>query len=126
MATAAVIGGLGVGFFLAMLAYLRRYAVRLLLLPETQHLRVTTLRLFGTDDLDVPFSALVQAKFHRGRWVSLWTPSVNAPYYWIRVTDGRSFLIDMRGEFRNRKGLDGLLGLDDARHDVELNSEFDR
>ena len=108
---ALIVGGVGVAMFVPMLFYLRVYAVRLLLLPDERRLRVTTLRLFGTHDRDVPFDALAQAGYHRGRWESIWTPSVNAPYYWVRVRGGNSFLLDLNGEFRNRAGLDGLLGL---------------
>ena len=113
---ALVIGGLGVTMFAAMVCYLRVYALGLLLLPDERRLRVTTLRLFGTRDRDVSFDALSKARRHRGRWNSMWTPSVNAPYYWVRVHGGGSFLVDVNGEFRNRKALDGLLALDAAAY----------
>ena len=109
---ALAVGGVGLAMFLPMLLYLRLYAVRVVLVPERRCLRVTTMRLFGTRSRDVPLDAVMKTEYHHGRMRIRRGRGVNAPWYWVRVKGGGSFLMDAHGWFHDAAKLGHLLGLE--------------
>lgn len=106
---ALVIASLGIGFFVGMLFYLKRYATRLIQVSGRDELRVETLRWFGREVRTLNAGQIASASYHRGPFSNPAGVSVDAPWYWVRVNGSRSFLLDAQGTFHRPDALARLL-----------------
>jgi len=99
LAVGLLIPCFGLPFFLGMLAYQKYYATRLVYLAQGDEIRVHTLALFGERERTIPVSRIESASYHRGKLHIPGGVYVDAPWFWVRVREGRSFLLDVNGQF---------------------------
>lgn len=87
-----------------------RYVMRLERTPAGQ-LRVTTFLVWGLRTREVASKDLAVGELEEeeGRWDSLWTPSVNAPFLRVRLRAGGQWIFDQQCEAPH--GWDALRGL---------------
>lgn len=109
LAVGLLIPFLGLPFFLGMLVYQRYYATRLVYLSDGDEIRVHTLALFGDRERTIPISRVESASYHRGKLHIPGGVYVDAPWFWVRVRGGRSFLLDVNGQFSHEHLLKKIL-----------------
>jgi TMEM70/TMEM186/TMEM223 protein family len=106
---AAAIVCISISMFVPMWLYLKYYTVRLSCTPDTGQMTVETMRLFGVSTRTLSSSQIESATFHRGKFDNGLTVSVNAPWFRVKVKEGRGFLLDAQGRFFDADALDKLL-----------------
>jgi len=89
----------GIPFFIGMLAYQRYYATRLVYLSDGDEIQVHTLALFGERTQRIEVSQVESASYHSGKMHIPGGVYVDAPWFWVKVRGGRSFLLDVNGQF---------------------------
>ncbi len=106
---AICVSGFCIGLFAAMALYLTYYTTRLTQLAGGLFVEVETLRLFGRHVRTLPVSQIASASWHRGKVDYASGQSVDAPWFWVKVTGDKGFLLDAQGQFFDDKVLDALL-----------------
>lgn len=111
VAAAIIISGAGVAFFGGMLIFMRFYCTRLFQVAGQDQVRVETLRLFCRRERTLAASRIVSASYYRGKFSSDLRPTVqvDAPWFWVSVSGGRGFLLDVQGNFLESAALAKLL-----------------
>jgi hypothetical protein len=104
-----IIGGIGIGMFAAMLIYLTYYTTRLKTNARGDQIYVETLRLIGTATRTLKSTQIDSSAYHHGQLNLVRAPSVDAPWFWVKVISGKGFLLDLHGTVMDVDALTGLL-----------------
>lgn len=97
LAMSGVIGSIGVSFFVAMLIYLSYYTTRLTRSRRGDQIHVETLRLLGRATRTLKSSQIDSSAYHHGQLDLVRGPSVDAPWFSVKVVGGKGFLLDLHG-----------------------------
>jgi TMEM70/TMEM186/TMEM223 protein family len=98
LAFAGVILSIGLSFFGGMLFYLTYYTTCLTRSKTGDLIYIETLRLFGRATRTLKPSQIDGSAYHHGQLDLIRAPSVNAPWFSVRVVRGKGFLLDMQGK----------------------------
>lgn len=107
-----VIVSIGISVFAAMLIYLTYYTTRLKTNSRGDVIYVETLRLFGTATRTLKSSQIDSSAYHHGQLNLVRAPSVDAPWFWVKVVSGKGFLLDLHGTVLEVDALTRILTAD--------------
>jgi hypothetical protein len=91
---------LGIGLAVVTFLYARCYVAQIGFEEQTGMLHITTVRLFGTNTLQIPPSSVIGRRYYEGYMAATdETPEIHTPFWKIRL-DGRKLplIIDLQGE----------------------------
>jgi len=115
---AFALSALGIACALGMLVFARIYISRIEIDEARQNLLIYTLNLIGFKRQSVPVSQVRVGNFYGGRMVTGIAPTVDAPWYTVRIK-GRKLplILDGQGHTLDGKLLREVLGKNDLEVD---------